>query len=448
MSKIRTRFAPSPTGYLHIGGARTALFAWLYAKASDGECLLRIEDTDKARSKEEYTEEIIKSFAWLGIHFDKEIVYQSHNSDRYKEMIEFLLENDSAYICKGDDVEEDKKSRNLNLPREENMVVRFKMPQEGTTVFTDLVKGTIEVSNDQLDDFIIERSDGSATYNFCVVVDDIDSEITHVIRGDDHVNNTFKQINVFEAIGANVPTYGHVPMILGEDGKRLSKRHGALGVREYSDEGILPEALKNYFLRLGWAKGDQEIFDHDEMEEAFIKGTLNQSPATFSMDKLLWFNKHYLDSMNVDQLIEAINKEEFDGDEYSTSVLLAIRERCSTLNDFVTLSSYFFEDPKNFDHTLIKKHCKSETYSHLTVLKSHLNELKEWSQISVKQSIDETAAELDVGFGKVGLPLRLALTASVNSPSIDLVCEILGKDNVLRRLDNFLGVIKSQEIDL
>ena len=323
MSKIKTRFAPSPTGYLHIGGARTALFAWLYAKSNQGECLLRIEDTDKARSKEEYTEEIINSFKWLGITFDQETIFQSHNAERYKEMVDKLIENGSAYVCKGDDIEEDKKSRDLNLVKAEGMVVRFKMPEQGSTSFTDLVKGEIQVSNDQLEDFIIERSDGSATYNFCVVVDDMDSEITHVIRGDDHVNNTFKQINVFKAFNENVPTYGHVPMILGEDGKRLSKRHGALGVGEYSAQGILPEALKNYLLRLGWAKGDQEIFDHHEMEETFLEGTLNQSPATFSMDKLLWFNKHYLDSMSDEQLTNKISIKEFDGSEYSNNVLMS-----------------------------------------------------------------------------------------------------------------------------
>ena len=448
MSKIRTRFAPSPTGYLHIGGARTALFAWLYAKSRQGECLLRIEDTDKTRSKDEYTEEIINSFKWLGISFDQETIFQSHNAKRYKEMVDRLLENGSAYVCQGDDIEEDKKSRDLNLLRADNTVVRFKMPEQGSTSFTDLVKGEIQVSNDQLEDFIIERSDGSATYNFCVVVDDLDSKITHVIRGDDHVNNTFKQINVFKAFNEDVPTYGHVPMILGEDGKRLSKRHGALGVGEYSSQGILPEALKNYLLRLGWSKGDQEIFDHHEMEETFVEGTLNQSPATFSMDKLLWFNKHYLDSKSEEQLTNAINKKEFDGGDYSNNVLLAIRDRCSTLNDFVIHSSYFFKDPEDYEDALINKHCKEGTHGYLSLLKSYLSELEKWDQISIKEVIEKTVSELDVGFGKIGLPLRLALTATVNSPSIDLVCEILGKDIVLKRLDSFLSMIQSLEKDL
>ena len=219
MSLVKTRFAPSPTGYLHIGGARTALFAWLYAKSKDGECLLRIEDTDKERSKDEYTKEIIESFKWLGVEFDEEVGYQSKNTQRYKEIIDQLLDQGSAYICKGEDPEIDKEYRDQSLSRDNNMVVRFKMPEEGNTTYKDIVKGQIEVANEQLDDFIIERSDGSSTYNLCVVVDDLDSSISHVIRGDDHVNNTFKQINVFKALNKNVPIYGHVPMILGEDGK-------------------------------------------------------------------------------------------------------------------------------------------------------------------------------------------------------------------------------------
>ena len=315
MLKVKTRFAPSPTGYLHIGGARTALFAWLYAKSLKGDCLLRIEDTDKERSKEEYTKEIIRSFEWLGVNFDEEVVYQSKNTERYKEVIDLLIEEGSAYVCKGEDPESDSAFRDLNLSRDNDTVVRFKMLREGSTVYEDLVKGKIEVENNQLDDFIIERSDGSATYNLCVVVDDMDSEISHIIRGDDHVNNTFKQVNVFKALNKDIPKYGHVPMILGEDGKRLSKRHGALGVTEYAELGVLPDALKNYLLRLGWSRGDEEIFTDKDMEENFQDGVLNKSPATFSMDKLLWFNKYYLDQMSIDQLMETIKLDGFEGSQ-------------------------------------------------------------------------------------------------------------------------------------
>ena len=459
MNIVKTRFAPSPTGYLHIGGARTALFAWLYARSNQGECVLRIEDTDKERSKEEYTKEIIKSFKWLGINFDDEVIYQSNNFDRYNEVINTLLKNGSAYVCncskerlselrtaqesRGQNPKYDGKCRELNLERSDETVVRFKFPQEGTTKFTDIVKGNIEVKNNELDDFIIERADGAATYNLCVVVDDIDSNITHVIRGDDHVNNTFKQVNIFNALNKEVPVYGHVPMILGEDGKRLSKRHGALGVGEYAEMGILPDALKNYLLRLGWSKGDMEIFNQQEMEEVFKEGDFNQSPATFSMDKLLWFNKHYLDQLSAEQLIEGIELPEFDKSEYSIAVIETIRERCSSLNDFSLNSFYFFNEPTEYDDQLISKHCNENTSDHMTLLESSMTSLEDWNQASVKEVIDETVASLSVGFGKIGLPLRLALTGTVNSPSIDLVCSILGKEVTLKRLNSFLNRIKN-----
>ena len=447
MSVVKTRFAPSPTGYLHIGGARTALFAWLYAKSQNGECLLRIEDTDKERSNNEFTKEIIESFKWLGVEFDEEVVFQSNNAHRYKEIIDQLLDEGSAYVCEGLDPDIDKHCRDKNLIREENTVVRFKMPDQGITVYDDIVKGQIQVENELLDDFIIERSDGSATYNLCVVVDDLDSKITHVIRGDDHVNNTFKQINVLKALNKEIPTYGHVPMILGEDGKRLSKRHGALGIREYQSLGILPEALKNYLLRLGWSLGDDEIFVGEDMKKSFQSGILNKSPATFSMDKLLWFNKYYLDQMSIDQLIGALSIEEFDGNEYSKSVLNTIRDRCSTLNEFSVNAEYFFKDPKDYDKKLIIKHCKKDTPEHLSILKKKLEELKNWEQIYIKEVMDKVVADFEIGFGKIGLPLRLALTASVNSPSIDLVCQLLGKNITLNRIENFLNRIKDLKID-
>ena len=447
MSAIRTRFAPSPTGYLHIGGARTALFAWLFAKSQNGECSLRIEDTDKERSKDVYTTEIIESFKWLGVEFDNEVVYQSNNADRYKEIIDQLLDQGSAYICKGEDPQTDKEYRDQNLQRNNKTVVRFKMPEEGSTVYADIVKGQIEVANEELDDFIIERSNGSATYNLCVVVDDLDSNISHVIRGDDHVNNTFKQINVFKALNKNVPTYGHVPLILGEDGKRLSKRHGALGVREYAGLGILPEALKNYLLRLGWSMGDDEIFNGEDMKKNFQSGILNKSPATFSMDKLLWFNKYYLDQMSIDQLMDVLKLKDFDGSEYSKTVMETVRDRCSTLNDFSINADYFFKDPQDYDKSLILKHCKNDTLNHLSFLQEQLMEIKNWEQIYIKEVIDKVVSDLEIGFGKIGLPLRLALTATVNSPSIDLICQILGKEITFRRLENFLIRLQDLKTD-
>ena len=309
-NKVIGRFAPSPTGLLHIGGARTALFAWLYSKSLGGECFLRLEDTDTERSKQEYTDSIIASFKWMGIEFDQEPVYQSKNKDNHIERALQLVESDRAYYCecsserlnklreeqdkKGQKPKYDGKCRNLKLQRGDTSVIRFKNPESGSVAFNDLVRGEIEVSNKELDDLIIVRADGSPTYNLCVVIDDldiadtivlwgqdIDSEISHIIRGDDHVNNTFKQINVFKALKVEPPTYGHVPMILGEDGKRMSKRHGAVNVLDYKESGVLPEALLNYIVRLGWSYGDQELFSLEELKKIFKDGKLNNSPASF-----------------------------------------------------------------------------------------------------------------------------------------------------------------------
>ena len=312
-SSVRTRFAPSPTGLLHIGGARTALFAWLYAKTNSGSCLLRIEDTDKERSKQEFTDEIINSFNWMGVNFDEDVVYQSKNLDRHLVVAKELLKSGQAYVCncskerldqlrkeqqeQGLNPKYDGKCRNLSLSESDNTVIRFKNPEDGSVIFQDLIKGEIEFQNEEMDDFIIVRSDGAPTYNLCVVVDDLDMRISHVIRGDDHLNNTPKQINVFKALKVEPPTYGHVPMILGEDGKRMSKRHGAVGVSEYRDMGILPQAFMNYLARLGWSLGDQEIFTSDELVDNFSSGNLNSAPASFSLDKLTWFNKEYLNAM-------------------------------------------------------------------------------------------------------------------------------------------------------
>ena len=434
-SSVRTRFAPSPTGYLHIGGARTALFAWLFAKSYKGDCLLRIEDTDKERSKDEYTEEIIRSFEWLGIEFDEEVVFQSKNATRYKEVIDSLLEEGLAYVCSGEDLQDDKKFRDQNLTRDANTVVRFKMPEKGSTKFDDLVKGQIEVSNEELEDFIIERSDGSATYNFCVVVDDIDSEISHIIRGDDHVNNTFKQINVFKALKVEPPTYGHVPMILGEDGKRMSKRHGAVGVSEYRDMGILPQAFMNYLARLGWSLGDREIFTLDELLNNFRSGNLNTAPASFSLDKLIWYNKEYLNSMEFTDLVNLILSKDIKNDQYSKDVIELIRERCNSLNDFSTESQYFYNKPVSFREEDKNKAIKENTLNLLNSLSVRLSKLTDWKSESIQEEIKAFVGEQEIGFANIGIPLRLSLTGSLNSPSIDKVSELLGKEEVLERID-------------
>ena len=453
MSKfsVRTRFAPSPTGQLHIGGARTALFAWLYAKSNSGSCLLRIEDTDKERSKQEYTDEIINSFNWMGVNFDEDVVYQSKNHDRHLEVAKELLKNGKAYVCncskerldqlrkeqeeKGENAKYDGKCRNLSISESENTVIRFKNPEEGSVVFKDLIKGQIEFSNEEMDDFIIVRSDGAPTYNLCVVVDDLDMKISHVIRGDDHLNNTPKQINVFDALGIKPPIYGHVPMILGEDGKRMSKRHGAVGVSEYRDMGILPTAFMNYLARLGWSLGDQEIFTSDELLGNFSNGKFNSAPASFSLDKLTWYNKEYLNSMEFKDLQDLITSDNIKNDQYSKDIIELIRDRCNFLNDFSNEADYFFNKPKEFKEEDKAKAVKEDALDLLSSLQDRLIDLTDWKSEIIKEEINAFVNEQEIGFAKIGLPLRLSLTGSLNSPSIDRICELLGKEEVIERVD-------------
>ena len=448
---VRTRFAPSPTGLLHIGGARTALFAWLYAKSNSGSCLHRIEDTDKERSKQEYTDEIINSFNWMGVNFDEDVVFQSKNHDRHLEVAKELLKNGKAYVCncskerldqlrkeqeeRGENAKYDGKCRNLSISESENTVIRFKNPEEGSVVFKDLIKGQIEFSNEEMDDFIIVRSDGAPTYNLCVVVDDLDMKISHVIRGDDHLNNTPKQINVFDALGIKPPIYGHVPMILGEDGKRMSKRHGAVGVSEYRDMGILPTAFMNYLARLGWSFGDQEIFTSDELLENFSNGKFNSAPASFSLDKLTWYNKEYLNSMEFKDLQDLITSDNIKNDQYSKDIIELIRDRCNFLNDFSNEADYFFNKPKEFKEDDKVKAVKEDTLDLLSSLQDRLIGLTDWKSEIIKEEINAFVNEQEIGFAKIGLPLRLSLTGSLNSPSIDRVCELLGKEEVIERVD-------------
>ena len=448
---VRTRFAPSPTGLLHIGGARTALFAWLYAKSNSGSCLLRIEDTDKERSKQEYTDEIINSFNWMGVNFDEDVVYQSKNHDRHLEVAKELLKNGKAYVCncskerldqlrkeqeeRGENAKYDGKCRNLSISESENTVIRFKNPEEGSVFFKDLIKGQIEFSNEEMDDFIIVRSDGAPTYNLCVVVDDQDMKISHVIRGDEHLNNTPKQINVFDALGIKSPIYGHVPMILGEDGKRMSKRHGAVGVSEYRDMGILPTAFMNYLARLGWSFGDQEIFTSDELLENFSNGKFNSSPASFSLDKLTWYNKEYLNSMEFKDLQDLIASDNIKNDQYSKDIIELIRDRCNFLNDFSNEADYFFNKPKEFKEEDKVKAIKEDTLDLLSSLQDRLIDVTDWKSEIIKDEINTFVNEQEIGFAKIGLPLRLSLTGSLNSPSIDRVCELLGKEEVIERVD-------------
>ena len=453
VSKVKTRFAPSPTGTLHIGGARTALFAWLFAKSHQGKCLLRIEDTDLERSKPEHTKAIIDSFSWMDIEFDDEVFYQSDNKVKHLLTVRGLVESKQAYFCncsterlnkireeqqkEGFKPKYDGKCRDLGLQEGSDTVVRFRNPQEGSVQFTDIVKGVIEISNKELDDLILVRSDGTPTYNLCVVVDDIDMDITHVIRGDDHINNTPRQINIFRALEAKEPIYGHVPMILGEDGKRLSKRHGAVGVSEYEQLGVLPGALKNYLVRLGWSLGDQEVFGHQELINKFKEGNINNSPSAFSLEKLTWFNKEFISQIKSEHLLSRLSSmdTEFLEDEYSLSVLELIRGRCSLMNEFSKESEYFFKDINSYDSKAVKKFINDQAVNLLSELLVELKNLTSWKASDIQSSIESLLSKHEIGFGKIGLPLRIALTGSTNSPSIDKTVEVLGQKIVVERIE-------------
>jgi len=458
MSKIVGRFAPSPTGLLHLGGARTALFAWLFSKSLGGDCLLRLEDTDSERSEQKYTDSIINSFKWMGIEFDQEPVYQSRNKDNHLEKAQELVNKGKAYYCdcsperlkkireeqqkKREKPKYDGKCRELGLEKGPNTVIRFKNPESGSVTFKDLVRGQMEVANKELDDLILVRSDGSPTYNLCVVVDDLDMNISHVVRGDDHINNTFRQINIFKALEESVPIYGHVPMILGEDGKRMSKRHGAVNVLDYKDLGVLPEAFLNYIVRLGWSYGDQEMFGLKELIQIFKDGKLNNSPASFSYEKLLWFNREYFLKMENKTLLELLvpTSNQFEQDDYSTKVINLIKERCSLLSEFENEGSYFYDDPIAIDSKDASKVFTEQAIVILKFLVEGFKELTKWQVEDIKNLFNEVMEKNEVGMASIGKPLRLAITGRMNSASVDETSLVLGKDKVIERVEE---VIKS-----
>ena len=453
MSKIVGRFAPSPTGLLHIGGARTALFTWLYSKSLGGDCLLRLEDTDSERSEQKYTDSIINSFKWMGIEFDQEPVYQSRNKDNHIDKAQELVNKGKAYYCdcsperlkkireqqqkRREKPKYDGKCRELGLEKGPNTVIRFKNPESGSVTFEDLVRGQMKVANKELDDLILVRSDGSPTYNLCVVVDDLDMNISHVVRGDDHINNTFRQINIFKALEESVPIYGHVPMILGEDGKRMSKRHGAVNVLDYKDLGVLPEALLNYIVRLGWSYGDQEMFGLKELIQIFKDGKLNNSPASFSYEKLLWFNREYFLKMENKTLLEQLvpTSNQFKQDDYSTKVINLIKERCSLLSEFESEGSYFYGDSVVIDSKDASKIFTEQALPILKFLAEGFKEITNWQVEDIKSLFNEVMEKNEVGMASVGKPLRLAITGRMNSASVDETSLVLGKKKVIKRVE-------------
>jgi len=455
---IRTRFAPSPTGYLHIGGARTALFSWLYARKHGGRFILRIEDTDLERSTAESVNAILEGMTWLGLEYDEGPFYQTKRFDRYKEVIQQLMDNGHAYhcYCSKDELEamREEQMANKQKPRYDGRcfgraqpregvepVIRFRNPVDGSVVVDDQIRGQVEFQNTELDDLIIARSDGTPTYNLSVVVDDMDMGVTHVIRGDDHLNNTPRQINILRALGAEPPKYSHVPMILGGDGKRLSKRHGAVSVMQYREEGYLPEALLNYLVRLGWSHGDQEVFSLDEMIELFSLDGCNKAASSYNPEKLLWLNQQYIKNSDPAHVahhlswhLGTLGIDPTEGPDL-VDVVKAMQERAKTLVEMAQNSVFFYKDFDAFEEKAASKNLDAAALAPLQALRDAYAELQTWKAEAIHQVLNDVTERLGLKMGKVAQPLRVAITGGGVSPPIDITAELIGKQRCLARLD-------------
>jgi len=457
---VRTRFAPSPTGFLHLGGARTALFAWAYARRFEGVFILRIEDTDLERSTPEAVQAIIDGMQWLGLHHDEGPFYQMQRMDRYREVIAQMLEAGTAYYCycTPDEVEAMReRQRALGekprydgtwrpepgktlppVPEGRKPVVRFRNPLDGEVTWEDAVKGPITIANREMDDLIIARPDGTPTYNFCVVVDDWDMRITHVIRGDDHVNNTPRQINILKALGATPPIYGHVPMILGADGEKLSKRHGAVSVMEYPAQGYLPEAMLNYLARLGWSHGDEEIFTREQFCNWFDLDHLSRSPAQFNPEKLAWLNNHYIKAADNERLADLARPQlERDGADFNgapplPAVIALMKERAATVVELADAAMLFYRQPRP-DPALLAQHLTDTVQPALADYAERVKTVA-WDKASLSATLKEVLAAHKLKMPQLAMPLRLLLTGQLQTPSIDAVVELFGRDVVLARL--------------
>ena len=458
---VVTRFAPSPTGLLHIGGVRTALFSWLYARRHGGKFILRVEDTDRERSTDEAVRVILDGMRWLGLNEDEGPFFQTQRYDRYRQVIQQMLDAGQAYYCYSSK-EELEALREGQLARKEKPrydgrwrdstatppagvtpVIRFKNPQHGDVIVNDLVHGPTVFQNAELDDLIIQRSDGNPTYNFCVVVDDHDMGVTHVIRGDDHLNNTPRQINMLLALGATPPAYAHVPMILGADGAKLSKRHGAVSVLQYQEEGYLPDALLNYLVRLGWSHGDQEFFTREQMIAAFDIADVNKAASAFNADKLLWLNQQHIMQAPVATLVVALREQlamqgvVSEDDALLAGVVEAQRERAKTMKEMATASLFFFREPVA-DEKAHAKHLTAETRTLLAALREELVALADWNAPAIHELLNAFATARALGLGKVAQPLRVALSGGTVSPPIDATATLLGREAVLVRLQRVI----------
>jgi glutamyl-tRNA synthetase len=461
---VRTRFAPSPTGFLHIGGARTALFSWAYAKKHGGKFILRIEDTDVERSTPAAVQAIMDGMHWLGLDYDEGPFYQMQRMETYKKVLQTMLDAGKAYYCycSKEELEALREQQTLQglkprydgrwrpeagkvfpaIPQDIPPVIRFKNPQTGSVAWDDLVKGRIEINNAEMDDLIIARADGTPTYNFCVVVDDFEMGITQVIRGDDHVNNTPRQINMLMALGATIPQYAHLSMILGDDGQKLSKRHGAVSVMQYHDDGYLPEAVLNYLARLGWSHGDAEIFNMQQFCEWFDLDHITPSAAQFNTEKLNWLNAHYIKEMEIDLLAEGISAR-LQASKIAPSrapalksVLALYRERANNLNQLAADIAYFYARPTASAED-VEKHITEEVKPALKTLSEKLTNI-DWTAENIHAAINEVVMQHTLKFPKIAMPLRVMLTGIAQSPSIDQVMALLGKEESLSRIQAFM----------
>jgi len=465
----RTRFAPSPTGFLHIGGARTALYCWLEARRRGGQFILRVEDTDRERSTDAALQAILDGMQWLGLQHDEGPFYQTARIERYREVAAQLVAAGKAYYAYESKQEieamreqamaEGRKPRYSGYYRERheprrddpNRVIRFKNPQAGSVVFHDQVKGRIEWSNDELDDLVILRSDNWSTYNFAVVVDDIDMRITEVIRGDDHVANTPRQINIYQALGAAVPAFAHLPMILGPDGTKLSKRHGAVSVMQYRDDGFLPQALLNYLVRLGWSHGDQEIFSRDEMVSLFRIEDVNHSASRFDVEKLSWLNQQYFKHSDPAQIapelewhLRRIGIDPASGPA-PADVVVALADRVKTLAEMAERARVWYQPLHDYDAAAVAKHLLPSARPALLQARTQLAALREWTPVAIHDALETCAQALELGLGKVAQPLRVAITGTQVSPSIDHTIYLAGRSEALARIDAALARISPAE---
>jgi glutamyl-tRNA synthetase len=461
---VRTRFAPSPTGYLHLGGARTALYSWAFARHFGGTFILRIEDTDLERSTPEAVQAIIDGMKWLGLDHDEGPFYQMQRMDRYREVVAQMLEAGTAYLCYCSPAEVEAMRERMRaagdkprydgtwrpepgktlppVPAERKPVVRFKNPEGGEVSWDDVVKGTITIGNKELDDLVIARQDGTPTYNFCVAVDDWDMQITHVLRGDDHVNNTPRQINILRAIGAPLPLYGHLPMILGADGEKLSKRHGAVSVMDYPAQGYLPEAMLNYLARLGWSHGDDEVFSMQQFCEWFNLDHLTRSAAQFNPEKLAWLNNHYIKLADNERLASLARPQMladgavFNGNPPLALVLALMKERVNTVNELADAAMLFYRDPQP-DAGLLAQHLTDAVKPALAQFAERC-ETVEWHRPALGAMIKEVLAANGIKMPQIAMPLRLIITGQLQTPAIDAVLELFDRDVILARVRKYL----------